>query len=706
MPSPIQILKTYWGFDHFRPLQEDIIQSVLAGKDTLALLPTGGGKSICYQVPALAQEGICLVISPLIALMKDQVENLKKKGIASLSIYSGMSRRMIVQTLKNAAYGDYKLLYVSPERLETSLFKEYLPALGISLIAVDEAHCISQWGYDFRPSYLKISELREELTGVPVLALTASATADVKKDICDKLKFTTQLIFRQSYQRSNLSYSVFKVDAKIARLAEVISKVQGSSIVYCKSRKRTVELANLLKMHGHVAQFYHAGLNKEERDQRQQSWVENKTKIIVCTNAFGMGIDKADVRLVIHADVPDSLENYYQEAGRAGRDGKKSYAVLLFDEKDIIELRALHNTRFPSFEKIKEVYAALVNFLQIPLNSGEDVSFRFHIETFIRNFKLKSVETLYALKALELDGWIEFNERNYIPSTIAFTTSKQQLEAFQQDHPKQEKVLTTLLRTYDGIFDFPAAVSERQLAQLLNQDEKEVKKLLVDAAAFKVIEYIPQIDEPQIIFRKNRVAINDLALNPTLLHTRKTTFLKRVEKIISYTNAISCRSSFINDYFGELTPACGICDTCLNAKVTTLNSDEFKQITELILAELNKKRGTPQDVISALVKVNKEKTWKVIEFLQSEKNWRRSEWYTIYNFCIATISFPQNKLLVLLRLVLPIPSTPRSERVIIVAAVLPALRTIGLSSQVFSCFAVFFSSIAASSCCSNSALRF
>ncbi len=619
--SDIQnILKTYWGYDHFRPLQEDIIQSVLAGKDTLALLPTGGGKSICYQVPALAQDGTCLVISPLIALMKDQVENLKKKGIASLSIYSGMSRRMIVQTLKNAAYGNYKLLYVSPERLETSLFKEYLPALGISLIAVDEAHCISQWGYDFRPSYLKISELREELPGVPVLALTASATADVQKDICEKLNFATHHIFRQSYQRSNLSYSVNKVDAKIARLAEVISKVQGSGIVYCKSRKRTVELANLLQMHGHAAQYYHAGLKKEERDMRQQSWVENKTKIIVCTNAFGMGIDKPDVRLVIHADVPDSLENYYQEAGRAGRDGKKAYALLLYDEKELIELKELHNIRFPSFEKIKEVYAGLVNFLQIPVNSGEDVSFEFHFETFIRNFKLKSVDTLYALKALELDGWIQFNERNYTPSTIVFTTSKKQLQTFQQDHPKQENLLTTLLRTYDGIFDFPAAISERQLAQLLKQDEMEVKKSLSEAASFHVIEYNPQVDEPQIIFRKNRVAVGDLSLNPSLLHTRKKTFIKRVEKMIHYTTTTAaCRSSFINDYFGERTTPCGICDTCLQAKATALNAEEFEKISTQVFNLLKNKSLITGEVISALKDINKEKTWKVIEFLQAEK---------------------------------------------------------------------------------------
>jgi ATP-dependent DNA helicase RecQ len=447
-----EILKKYWGYDEFRPLQKEIIESVLSGKDTLAILPTGGGKSICFQVPALAQEGICIVVSPLIALMKDQVENLKKRDIPALLIHSGMKRVDVMQTLKNASHDYFKFLYVSPERLETSLFKEYLPGLNVNLIAVDEAHCISQWGYDFRPSYLRIAELRKELPGVPVLALTASATPEVQKDIVQRLEFKSQNTFQQSFERKNLSYSVFKVDSKLAKLVDIVSKVQGSSIVYCKSRKRTNEIMNLLQMHGISATNYHAGLKQEERNQRQKNWIDNRVRVIVCTNAFGMGIDKPDVRLVVHIDTPDCLENYYQEAGRAGRDGKKSYAVLLYDERDIEELNGLHAIRFPTIEQIQKAYSALTNFLQIPAYTGEYKSFNFRFDEFIRNFRLNSNEALYALKALESDGWLELNEKSFTPSTLVFTTSKKELAEFERHYSQHEPLLTSLLRSYEGIF--------------------------------------------------------------------------------------------------------------------------------------------------------------------------------------------------------------------------------------------------------------
>src|SRR5688572_13922267 len=380
MKSIHSILKEYWGFAGFRPLQEDIINTVLNRKDCLALLPTGGGKSICFQVPAIAMEGLCLVITPLIALMKDQVENLRRKGITSFFIHSGMTRKEVLNTLETAGNSNCKFLYVSPERLETRIFREYLFSLGVKLIAVDEAHCISQWGYDFRPSYLRIAVLREYLPGVPVLALTASATEEVQKDICEKLGFKEQTIFRPSFHRKNLSYSVFAVDVKMKKLLEILTKVPGSALVYCKSRKRTVETASLLQMHGFSAQAYHAGLSQEERNKRQQEWVEGNTSIMACTNAFGMGIDKPDVRSVVHIDVPDCLENYYQEAGRAGRDGIKSYAVQLHDERDLQELSNLHLKRFPSFTEIKQVYTALANYLQIAINTGEGVSYPFHFE--------------------------------------------------------------------------------------------------------------------------------------------------------------------------------------------------------------------------------------------------------------------------------------------------------------------------------------
>ncbi|HQU57220.1 MAG TPA: ATP-dependent DNA helicase RecQ, partial [Chitinophagaceae bacterium] len=371
------ILKQYWGFDQFRPLQEDIIQAVLQNKDTLALMPTGGGKSICYQIPAMAKPGVCLVISPLIALMKDQVNNLNKKSITAFAVYSGMTRKEVMQTFRVVSESNCKFLFVSPERLETDLFREYLPGFGINLIAVDEAHCISQWGYDFRPPYLRIAALREELPTVPILALTASATPEVQKDICEKLNFNNATIFRQSFARPNLSYSCRKVDAKINKLIEILQKVKGSSIVYCKSRKRCKEICELLRLQNISADYYHAGLSQTERNKRQDEWLQNTTRVIVCTNAFGMGIDKANVRTVIHADVTDCLENYYQEAGRAGRDGQKAYAVLLYDDNDVHNLDEWVKIRFPDLDDIKNVYQSIANYLQLPVNSGANEYFSF-----------------------------------------------------------------------------------------------------------------------------------------------------------------------------------------------------------------------------------------------------------------------------------------------------------------------------------------
>jgi ATP-dependent DNA helicase RecQ len=619
MTDPVSILKQYWGFDHFRPLQEDIIDAVLSGKDALALLPTGGGKSICYQVPALAQPGLCLVISPLIALMKDQVENLKAKGIPALAIYSGQSRAQIRQTLENAAYGEYKLLYVSPERLSTDLFREYLPALGVSLIAVDEAHCISQWGYDFRPSYLKIAALRQELPNTPVLALTASATREVQEDICTRLQFEGHEVFMQSYERRNLSYSAFKVEAKPAKLVDIVRKVPGTSIIYCRSRKRTLEIASLLQMHGVSAQAYHAGLEAEERAKRQQEWIDDKVQVMVCTNAFGMGIDKPGVRLVIHADLPDCLENYYQEAGRAGRDGKKAYAVLLWTEANLTELATLHETRYPSLEQIRTVYSALVNYLQVPRHYGEEQDYPFAFEPFIRNFKLNATVALHALKALEADGWIYLNEKNFNPPTVVFTCDKEQLRVFAAAHPETERLITTLLRTYEGILHYPAYISENLLARLLQTSEDEIRKGLKLLHSFSVIRYTAQDTRPRIIFREGRPAVEDLTLNLKEYNLRKDAFIKRTEKMISYVRTGSCRSTYINEYFGDKTPACGRCDVCLAARAGELSTAEFQDISNRIRSVLLAKRSTAEALLEALTGVRKEKAWKVIQFMQAEE---------------------------------------------------------------------------------------
>ena len=583
-------------------------------------MPTGGGKSLCYQVPALAQEGICIIISPLIALIKDQVENLRKKGILALAIYSGMSRRQIAQTLKNAAYGDYKFLYVSPERLETSLFLEFLPALHVNLIAVDEAHCISQWGYDFRPSYLRIAALREELPDVPLLALTASATPAVQKDICEKLLLQSPNIFQTSFTRANLSYSVLQADAKQAKLVHIIGKVPGTAIVYCRSRKRTQDLAALLQMHGFSADYYHAGLASETRSQRQQQWIEGAIKIMVCTNAFGMGIDKGDVRLVVHADATDSLESYYQEAGRAGRDGKKAYAVLLYHTKDVEELAQLHTKRYPGLDVIKEVYNALVNYLQIPAYSGEDVAYAFHFETFIKRFNLDAQLALSVLKALESDGWLDFNERSFTPSTIEFTVNKKGLYAFQEAQPQYEHLLTTLLRTYEGIFDYPVFVSELTLAKLLRKNIEDIKSSLQQLSTMRIIDYKPQTDTPQIIFRKARVPAADLLFNWPLYQKRKEAFLARVQQMITYLQVTECRSVFINQYFGDSDgQACGICDNCLQQKKTGLSAKAFQNIFSQIQQQLNSQPLPTGDLINRLQNVSTDQAWKVLHYLQAEQ---------------------------------------------------------------------------------------
>jgi ATP-dependent DNA helicase RecQ len=614
------ILKKHWGYDSFRPLQKEIIESLLEGKDTLAILPTGGGKSICFQVPAMAREGICIVVSPLIALMKDQVENLKKRSIPALLIHSGMQRKDVIQTLRNATHSYFKFLYVSPERLETSLFKEFLPALDINFIAIDEAHCISQWGYDFRPSYLRIAEFRKSLPRTPILALTASATPEVQKDIRDKLEFASDNTFSQSFERKNISYSVFEPASKIPKLVEILQKVKGTGIVYCKSRKRTKDIAGILTMHGISADHYHAGLKPEERNQKQQDWINDKTRVMVCTNAFGMGIDKPGVRTVIHIDCPDCLENYYQEAGRAGRDGNKAYTVLLYERKDLQELEMLHLTRYPSFEQIRSVYDALVNFLQIPVYTGDDQRFNFNFDRFIKNFKLSSAETMFALKALEQDGWIEINEKVFSSSTIVFTTTREELSQYQQAYPEHEPVLTGLLRTYEGILDSPAFISESYMARLLRKEEEEIKLALKKIMAFGIIQYNPQNIDPQIIFRKNRVMAEELSFDHKSYNRRREVFVSRVNKMLEYVKTEECRSQFINKYFGDSAAnPCGICDNCLEKKNSTLSQDEFNRISILVFQAISAKDLTIDELLTRLEPVKKEKAWQVIRFLQSEK---------------------------------------------------------------------------------------
>lgn len=618
--SPFEILKRYWGYNAFRPLQEEIINSVLHGKDTLALMPTGGGKSLCYQVPALVKPGLCLVISPLIALMKDQVENLRKKGITAYAIFSGMSRKEVINIFNVATESNCKFLYVSPERLETALFKEYLPGLDINLIAVDEAHCISQWGYDFRPPYLRIAALRKELPGVPMLALTASATPDVQNDICKKLEFTDKQVFRQSFERPNLSYSCFKVDSKINKIIEVLQKVPGSSIVYCKSRKRTKEISELLRLQNISSDYYHAGLVQEERNKKQEAWIGNKTRVIVCTTAFGMGIDKPDVRTVIHADVPDCLENYYQEAGRAGRDGKTSYAVLLYDNRDLHELEEMADLRFPGLDDIRNVYQSVANYLQIPSGSGESQYYDFDITDFLKKFKLISHTTLYSLKALEQDGWLSFNEQVFLPATVMFTVSKESLYAFEKENPQLESCIKTLLRAYEGIFDQATAISEKVIAGLMRMPFDDVKAQLLLLKSAGIIEYQPQKDTPQLLMLRSRIKAEDISIDMAAYNKRKERFRLRMKQMAAYVKEeAECRSRIIGNYFGdEKIKACGICDDCLRQKSAQLSQEEFEVLHHRIINMVKYESLHTKDLLQKLNSIKKEKAWKVLEFLQAE----------------------------------------------------------------------------------------
>jgi ATP-dependent DNA helicase RecQ len=617
-----EVLKKYWGFDSFRDMQGDIIAAVLEGKDTLAVLPTGGGKSVCYQVPAVMSEGICLVISPLIALMKDQVQQLKQKGIPALSIYAGMQWHEVRRTLENAIHGNYKLLYVSPERLESELFLDYLPALPISLIAVDEAHCISQWGYDFRPPYLHIAALREHYPNVPFLALTASATAEVQDDIVAKLEF------RQGYKRfvkstfrKNLSYSVFNVPVKATKLLEVLNNVKGTAIVYCKTRKRTKEVADILTANKLSANFYHAGLSAEQRSQVQESWMKGETRVITCTNAFGMGIDKADVRVVVHYDVPDALEHYYQEAGRAGRDERRAYAVLLFRPKELTDIKDAPEKKFPSAEVIKHVYKCLMNYLQVPAGSGDGVYYDFDLADFAGKFKLDVIIAGNAIKVLEQEEIISYSEAVFIPSRVEFTIGRPELNIFQKDHQQYSELLKALLRSYEGIFSFPALVNEKLLAKQLGKPLDFVKEGLMELHKRGVITYEPQKEQPQILFLRDRVHTQDFMLNEAGIHKRKSAYVNRVEAMLNYvSDTTQCRSLLISKYFNDnAQDTCGICDNCINAKDKAIERKDFEAITDMVLNAVSNQPLPYAALMKTLISYDTKHVKTVLHYLQSEQ---------------------------------------------------------------------------------------
>lgn len=597
------ILKTYWGYDSFRPLQEDIISAVLQKQDTLALLPTGGGKSVCFQVPALAMDGICIVISPLIALMKDQVEQLQKRHIPAVALYSGLTRREIDITLDNCVFGQYKFLYISPERIQTELFIERVKRMKVGLLAVDEAHCISQWGYDFRPPYLEIVKLREILPDVPVIALTATATKEVRKDIIDKLAFRKPQVFQKSFARENLSYSAFKEENKEKKLYTILQRVPGSAVVYVRSRKRTQKLAEWLTQSGISADFYHAGLSNQQRSQKQDAWITNHTRVMVATNAFGMGIDKPDVRTVIHMDLPDTLEAYYQEAGRAGRDEKKAYAVALYHQSDITDLQERVERAYPPIEFIRRTYQSLANYYQIAVGSGYLSSYDFELDTFADTYKLPPSDTYYALKRLEDEGFIQFNESFYSPSKVYFQIDKKQLYEFQVANAGFDVLIKMLLRMYGGeVFTSFMVISEYAVARQLHIQVADVERMLTALHGYNILIYDKQKDKPQITFTTVRFNAVDMPLQTRHLQIRKQQELDKVQAVITYvTHQNRCRTLLLLEYFDEISDKeCGVCDVCLEKKKQKDYSDYFHQNRQKILQLLTGKEISLQQLVYAI----------------------------------------------------------------------------------------------------------
>lgn len=621
MNNPVNIyrqtLQKYWGYNTFRSLQEDIILSVGAGRDTLGLMPTGGGKSITFQVPAMAHDGICLVVTPLIALMKDQVENLKKKGIKAHAIHSGLTFEEIQTAFDNCIYGDYKFLYLSPERLSTELFLTKLPHLKVNLLAIDEAHCISQWGYDFRPSYLKIAKVRELLPNVPVLALTATATPQVVDDIQKQLNFKAPNVFQKSFERANLAYVVRHAENKEEQLLKILESVKGSAVVYVRNRKKTREYAELLLRNGIKADFFHAGLPQKVKDERQERWKRNITRVMVCTNAFGMGIDKPDVRIVVHMDSPDSLEAYFQEAGRAGRDGEKAYAVLLWSPADKMQLNRSATVTFPEPEVIKRIYDALGNFFQVAVGSGEGANFDFNMGRFCAAFGFNALTVFNSLKILQRAGYMAFSEEMNIPSKVKVLFDNFELYKFQVANASLDPVIKLLLRSYTGLFTEYAAIDEELMAKRLNTSRDEIYQALLKLSRFKVIHYIPQRDTPVITYLQRREEIRYIVLPPEVYQNRKDQYRERVDAVIDYaTSNHICRSKLLLSYFGQKSSEhCGVCDVCIQRRKTELADKEFDAIMHKLKNRLLK-QPLPADQLVMMPDVDSDKVWKVLAWLE------------------------------------------------------------------------------------------
>lgn len=586
------ILKEYWGYDHFRGIQKDIIESIGNGCDTLGLMPTGGGKSVTFQVPALAKEGTCIVVTPLIALMKDQVQNLRKKGIKATAIYSGLTRQEILTALDNCILGDYKFLYVSPERLSTQIFQTKLQHMKISFVTVDEAHCISQWGYDFRPSYLKIAEIRKLLPNTPVLALTATATIEVVKDIQEKLEFKNGQVFRMSFERENLSYIVRQTEDKEGELLHILNSTPGSTIIYVRNRKSTKEIAKWLGEHSFTATFYHAGLSNTEKDYRQKAWHDDEIRIMVATNAFGMGIDKPDVRLVIHLQLPDSPEAYFQEAGRAGRDGLRAYAVLLYHKGDRTKLLKHISEAYPSKEFIKDVYEHLAYYYQMAMGDGFMVTKEFNLEEFCLRFKHHPVQTYSALKLLSQIGLIDYTEEQDSNSRLMFTVRRDDLYRFHNLGDTMEKVMQSILRCYGGVFADYVYIEEELLAHVTNLTRMEVYDNLMSLSKMGIIHYIPRKHTPYITYMQKRIDRERIFFPKVIYEDRKSQLQFRIKSMIEYAESKNtCRSEMLLRYFGEekIHP-CEHCDVCLEKKKDNKSIKSLKEANTFILEILNDKK--------------------------------------------------------------------------------------------------------------------
>lgn len=620
MADYLKILKQYWGYDHFRGIQEDIIRSVGEGKDTLGLMPTGGGKSITFQVPALAQEGLCLVITPLIALMKDQVRNLRERGIKATAVYSGMTREEILIALENCIFGNYKFLYISPERLGTEIFQIKLRSMHVSLITVDESHCISQWGYDFRPAYLKIAEIRQLLPGVPVIALTATATPEVVKDIQERLQFRQENVFRMSFERKNLAYIVRHTEDKEGEMLHILQRVNGSSIVYTRNRKKTKEIAQLLNRNHITATFYHAGLSDETKDLRQKAWLKGEYRVMVATNAFGMGIDKPDVRLVIHTDVPDSPEAYFQEAGRAGRDGMKAYAVLLFCPRDKITLKQRISDTFPEKDYIRKVYEDVNFYYQMAMGDGLGCTFAFNLDEFCHNFKHFPVQTDSALKILTRAGYLEYTDEQDNASRIMFTITKEELYRIHEQNADTEKLLRILLRTYTGLFTDYAYINEELLSKRSGLSRPQIYETLLFLTRQHILHYIPGKKTPYIIYTRERQETDRIYLSKEVYEERKESYRRRIEAMIEYAESENnCRSRMLLHYFGEKNEHnCGQCDVCLQHHHSGLKQSQFDEISRQILALLKTSPFPPQE-LKAQIQAPEEQVSKVIAYLLSEE---------------------------------------------------------------------------------------